>query len=95
MQEIITEFENFMGKHGQYYHEFYVGIASDPNDRLVNGHGVTINVPNIYWTAPLYTQIVRAIEKHFLDKGAKGGPGGGDNNTCYIYAYKISPNTRE
>ena len=24
-----------MGKHGQYYHEFYVGIASDPNDRLV------------------------------------------------------------
>ena len=47
MRAIITEFENFMGKHGQYYHEFYVGIASDPNDRLVNGHGVTINVPRI------------------------------------------------
>jgi hypothetical protein len=95
MQTIITEFENFMGKYGQYYHEFYVGIARDPSDRLVSGHGVTTDVPNVYWTAPLHTQIVRAIEKHFLDKGTKGGPGGGDSNTCYIYAYKISPNTRE
>ena len=24
MEAIITEFVNFMGKHGQYYHEFYV-----------------------------------------------------------------------
>ena len=38
---------------------------------------------------------VRAIEKHFIDKGTKGGPGGGDHNTQYIYAYLITPNTRE
>ena len=49
MQAIITEFENFMGKHGQYYHEFYVGIAGDPNDRLVNGHGVTQSQKVSHW----------------------------------------------
>jgi len=84
-----------MSQHGQYYHEFYVGIASNPIDRLNNGHGVTVDMPNIYWTEPLQTQVVRAIEKHFIDKGTKGGPGGGDNDTCYIYAYKIHQNTRQ
>lgn len=84
-----------MGLNGRYYSEFYVGIAKDPNDRLINGHGVTSSVPNIYWTAPLQTEIVRAIEKYFVNKGTRGGPGGGDTNTCYIYAYKISPGTRE
>ena len=88
-QAVIAEFEQFMGKHGQYYREFYVGIANDPNDRLVNGHGVTNDIPNLYWTTPFPTQTVRAIEKLFLDKGAKGGPGGGDDTTRYIYVYKI------
>jgi|SRR3989344_4072335 len=50
MQTIIAEFDKFMGKHGQYYHEFYVGVATDPNDRLVNGHGVTIHI----WLFYLY-----------------------------------------
>lgn len=95
MEAIIKAFEDFMGQHGRYYNEFYIGIASDPLDRLTNGHGCDASVPNIYWTAPLHTSIVRTIEKFFLDKGAKGGPGGGDVSTCYIYAYKIAPNTRE
>jgi hypothetical protein len=81
MQNVIAEFEKFMGQHEQYYSEFYIGIAADPNDRLINGHKVTIGIPNIYWTTPLQTNIVRAIEKHFLSKGARGGPGGGDNST--------------
>lgn len=84
-----------MGQHGKYYREFYVGIASDPNDRLINGHGVTTATPNIYWTSPLQTEYVRSLEKYFLTKGTMGGPGGGDNNTCYIYCYKIASNTRE
>lgn len=95
MEQIITEFENFMIKHGTHYHQFYVGIASDPNDRLINGHGIDQTIPNIYWNQALQTSVVRTIEKYFLDKGAKGGPGGGDNNTCYIYTYLITPKTRE
>lgn len=95
MQKIISEFEAFMVKHGAHYHQFYIGIASDPKDRLINGHNITNDVPNIYWTTPLNTDIVRAIEKYFLEKGCKGGPGGGDDTTRYIYTYLITPQTRE
>ncbi len=95
METIIAEFEKFMGQHGQYYHEFYVGIAADPVDRLTNGHGINEAIPHVYWTQALRTDIVRTIEKYFLGKGVKGGPGGGDDNTCYIYTYKITPQTIE
>ncbi len=95
MQQIISEFESFMGKNGTHYHQFYVGIASDPHDRLINGHGINQAIPHIYWKQPLHTDTVRALEKHFIDKGTKGGPGGGDNNTRYIYTYLITPQTRE
>jgi hypothetical protein len=94
-QEIVQAFENFFGQHGRYYSEFYVGIATDPVDRLTKGHGVSQSIPHIYWNSPLHTNVVRQIEDLFLKKGAKGGPGGGDNSTCFIYAYKITPNTRQ
>lgn len=84
-----------MGQHGTRYEQFYVGIATDPVNRLTNEHGVDNAVPNIYWNYPLQTEIVRAIEKHFLDKGCKGGPGGGDQNTNYIYAYLVTSKTKE
>ncbi len=95
MQQIISDFETFMGKHGSHYHQFYVGIASDLNDRLANGHSVDNTIPCIYSTNPIHTDTVRSIERHFLDKGAKGGQGGGDANTQYIYAYLITAQTRE
>ena len=84
-----------MGKNGTHYHQFYVGIATDPKDRLINGHGINHAIPHIYWDQALGTDTVRAIEKYFLEKGTKGGPGGGDNSTRYIYAYLITPTTRQ
>lgn len=95
MEPIIQAFEKFMGEKGTRYDQFYIGIANDPIDRLANGHGVTESVPYIYWNAPLDTKIVRAIEKYFLDKGCKGGSGGGDDGTNYIYAYFVTITTKE
>lgn len=95
MQNVIQEFERFMGIKGRYYSEFYIGIAADPIDRLTNGHGVNTNIPNVYSTTPMHTDAARAIEKYFLNKGARGGSGGGDSNTQYVYAYKITPQTRQ
>lgn len=94
-QTIITAFEQFAAKHGRFYNEFYVGIAADPVDRLTYGHQVDASSPHIYSSQPLHTISARAIEKYFLEKGAKGGSGGGDDNTCHIYMYKITASTRE
>lgn len=85
MQQIITEFEKFMGENGQYYHEFYVGIAANLQDRLVNGHKVNNTVPHIYSTDALSTDVVRAIEKFFLSKGVKGGPGVAETTIRSMY----------
>jgi hypothetical protein len=95
MEAVISALEQFAGANGKFYNEFYIGIAGDPVDRLINGHGVNSSIPHIYWKYPFHTDITRSIEKFFLNKGTKGGDGGGDEETCYIYMYKITPNTRE
>ncbi|MEI7463676.1 MAG: hypothetical protein WCK03_04765, partial [Candidatus Taylorbacteria bacterium] len=59
------------------------------------GHGIDNTVHCIWSTNPMPSADIRAIEKFFLDKGVKGGPGGGDNNTRYIYAYLISSKTQQ
>lgn len=95
MANIITEFESFMGKYGQYYNQFYIGITDDPRERLVSGHGVNNQIPHLYTTDPLPTQTVRNMEKYFLQKGARGGTGGGTGTTMYLYVYLITQSTRQ
>ncbi len=95
MTNIISEFEAFMGKNGQYYSQFYVGITDDPRERLVSGHGVHDRIPHIYTTNPLPTTTVRNMEKYFLQKGARGGTGGGIGATRYLYSYLITNSTRQ
>ncbi len=36
----------------------------------------------------------RQIEAHFLSLGCKGGDGGGSTATKFVYAYKITSQTR-
>ena len=95
MQNIIDAFESFMRRYGTYYSLFYIGIATDPVDRLKNGHNVDQSIPHIYWDQALQTETVRAVERYFLDKGCKGDAGGGDEDTNFIYSYLITPKTRE
>ena len=96
MKEVLVkDFEEFFAKHGRYYSEFYVGIAADPKDTLFNRHSV--NEKRDAWihsNNALLSSTVRDIEQLFLARGAKGGPGGGDSSTRYVYAYKIAPHTR-
>lgn len=67
------------------YSNWYVGITADPPKRKTE-HGK----PN-YWKSWLtdHPTHAREIEKHFLDKGFQGGPGGG-RWPRYIYIYKRS-----
>ncbi len=92
--QIIQEIDNHIHKCGGGYSRWYVGIASDPRDRVLNDHNVDEN--NDAWIVRDCGSetAARKVEKHFLGLGCDGGAGGGDSSTTYAYAYKKNAHTR-
>jgi len=92
---IISEINTYINKFGKPYSAWYIGIATNPKERLFSDHCVMEKGGYwIYRTANTDT-IAREIEKIFLDAGATGGPSGGDEKTCSVYAYLITNTTVE
>ncbi|MCX7122741.1 MAG: hypothetical protein NTV32_03595 [Gammaproteobacteria bacterium] len=92
---IITAITQHIGKEGGGLSVWYVGIASNPKKRLFSDHNVCeVNGKWIHHEAASHT-VARAAEQYFIDRGSKGGPGGGDEQTKYVYAYKVTAETRE
>lgn len=95
MNKVAGEIDAYIQQHGGIYSQWYVGIASNPRNRLFNDHNVDEkNGTWIYRDAGSDTA-ARRIENYFLAKGCKGGDGGGDASTKYVYAYRITSTTRE
>lgn len=75
---------------------WYVGIASQPRQRLFVDHNV--DEQNGAW---IFKQCGSSNEARFAEyylinnHGAQGGPGGGDDTTNCIYAYRITQTTKE
>lgn len=94
-QEIINVIADHVSKRGGNYSEWYVGIATDPGERLFDDHSV--DEKNGHWIHHpcVSSDDAREIEDYFIAKGMKGGPGGGDSGTKAVYAYKITNSTRE
>ena len=93
-QEIIDEIVSHIQDRGGSYSEWYVGIASDPKDRLFVGHNVSEK--NDYWFFKKAQNDTNArnVEKYIIDTyGTDGAPGGGDSATVYVYSYKKSSKT--
>lgn len=90
---IAAEINNHIGGFG--YQGWYAGITDDPQRRLFTEHN--IDRQNGVWIfRPCSSDdVAREVEQHFLDKGCKGGPGGGDKTTKYVYAYKVTYSTIE
>ncbi len=91
VQEIIKYVNGCSGK---YYSAYYVGISKDPNDRLFNEHNVAEQGCWIYREA-IDIDNARDAEKKLLEKGMKGGDGGGDDSSIYVYCYQITNQTKE
>lgn len=95
INQIAANIDAHIRKCGGGYPSWYVGIATDPRERLFRGHNVDEkNGAWIYKDAGNDTN-ARAIEDHFIKKGCKGGDGGGSTTSRYVYAYKITSTTRE
>ena len=75
--------------------EVYVGIADDVEKRLFTDHRVEKDGGIWIYRQANSSDCAREVEKYWLDQGAQGGPGGGSDETNYVYAYKIEPYTKE
>ena len=94
-KEIIEEIESHITDRGAGIRGWYVGIAAKPKERLFDDHSVDKEKDAWIYRTASSDSVARDIEKHFLDKGAKGGTGGGDEDSKSVYAYRINSRTRE
>jgi hypothetical protein len=84
-----------MTKCGGAFANWYCGIACDPRDCLFNRHGVDEHGGTWIYRDCGTDAAARAVERHFLSLGCRGGGSGGGPDTRYVYAYCITSTTRE
>lgn len=95
-EEIITGIRSYFGfSVFTDYSNYYVGITNDIKRRLFDEHNVSEQKDYwIYRTADSKS-IAQEIEKYFLNLGMQGDTGGGTDDTCIIYCYRITSSTIE
>ena len=94
-QTLIAEITAYVGNNGGSYPQWYFGIAAKPRERLFSGHAVRERGDAWIYRSCTHSDAARAIEKYFLAQGMKGGPGGGDDDSACVYAYRIAGHTVE
>lgn len=92
VQEII---EHIKGCSGKYFFDYNVGISKDPEDRLFNDHNVSKQSGCWIYRYAIDIENARDAEAKLLAKGMKGGEGGGDDSSLYVYCYQITNQTKE
>lgn len=93
--QAIADIDAYIRKCGGAYSAWYCGIASSPRNRLFSDHQVAENGGAWIYRDCGTDTVARRVEDRFLGAGCKGGGGGGDRGTRYVYAYKITPTTSE
>lgn len=95
-QTIVSEIDNHLTNSGRrYYSDFYVGITNDVERRMFQEHHVSKD--NSWWIyrTAINSDVARKVEQHYLDKGMRGGNGGGDDSSTVVYCYAVGPTTIE
>lgn len=94
--QIIADIDGYIENNGAYFGNWYVGIAASPRDRLFDDHNVREKGDAWIFREATSSTVAREVETYFINvKGMQGGPGGGDVNSRFVYAYKIKSHTRE
>jgi hypothetical protein len=91
--KIVQDILDYVGNEDKP--DWYVGIATDIEQRLFVEHNVSKNNGRWIYREANSEQEARDTEKYLLDTYSfKGGTGGGDK-PVYVYAYKITSYTKE
>ena len=95
-EEIIREITNYVVRFVGKYQFCYIGISKDVFDRLFKEHHVEPTDFTAYRTyQAASSEDARAVERFFLDREMKGGPGGGDDDSDMVYVYRITKQTKQ
>lgn len=95
-ETIKSEIRACIQKYGGPYSGWYVGIASDPKQRLFSDHNVDEKNGAWIFVESESSSAAREVESYFINiVGTDGGSGGGDYSTKYIYVYKKTSSTKE
>lgn len=95
-EEIIADIRSYFGfTVFSGYSNYYVGITNDINRRLFDEHNVSEQKD--YW---IYRTVdsksaAQKNEEYFLNLGMQGDTGGGTDDTCIVYCYRITSSTIE
>jgi hypothetical protein len=77
------------------YFSWYVGIASNPHNRLFQEHNIEMDFPWWVICKARNSEEARIAEKLIIEKHrTDGGSGGGDEKSIYVYAYKKTETTK-
>lgn len=96
LQEFANQFIVFINQRGGDFRNWYVGIASDPDKRLFVEHNVPRNSPNWIYDNASTEANARSVEKFLIETyHTQGDTGGGDATTTWVYAYRVTSQTRQ
>lgn len=96
VEQIIAEIKAYIGNRGGSYSSWYVGIASNPRQRLFNDHCVDEKSDAWIYREAVNADAARTAEDYFVNKlSTSGDTGGGDYSTKFVYAYKKASHTNE
>lgn len=90
---IVKDILSYIGQ--DRYSNWYVGIATDPEDRLFNQHNVKKNAWGWIYCHTSTERDARDTEEFLLKEYLFKGDTGGGDRPCSVYAYKITPTTIE
>jgi hypothetical protein len=94
-QVVIADIKSYVANNGGVYSQWYIGITSDPRQRLFNDHAVSEKGGAWIHRECETSTAARDVEDYFIKLGMQGGPGGGDNSSRTVYAYRITSTTKE
>ena len=92
VQKIVEYINSCTGK---YFSDYYAGITKSPEDRLFREHNVDKESGCWTYRPAINIDHARDAEKKLLEKEMKGGDGGGNDSSVYVYCYQITNQTKE
>lgn len=90
--EILNDFQEFMGRHGANYRDWYVGTSDNPKAQMFGTHKFKPGDKGLYRQALSELQAAEVAE-FFTNLGARGNDSP-TRDAEYVYAYKRASHTK-